>query len=287
MFRHSSDLDRTRRLQNYQELVLSPPSEEIFHAQTVPDGLRRSGKKAAIESAPYRAENSSRPIIRMRKSPKPPCVFSSPARLSAHTARVKRCDGIPVSGSRHPYISAPAGSGTEPAAASSKATATPTIRPFVEKRKGANLNPNPVPLFVQRKDMILQCAAIAKSGRYGATISRKNAALRITMWQRLAGDLSDDFVRRIARYLFCTPVPKADTLLLVEHVNTNRQVLEREPADCRIFEKVRHVSPVRLSAERAGNFRGAVAAASEEFYAAGRDLESNWRLSSAGSKIGG
>ena len=113
---------------------------------------------------------------------------------------------------------------------------------------------------MQGEDVVLQCAAITKSRRYGTMVPNQNAALRVTMWERLAADLSEDFMRQVTRNLFGAPVPEADSLLFVEHVNANRQVLEHGPVDGRIFKKRGHDSPVRLSAERAGNFRGALAA---------------------------
>ena len=82
-------------------------------------------RKGTTELAPCLAENSFKPSTRIRSRPKPPCLSSSPITLSARAALVKRCDGTPVMGSRHPYISDPKDSVPQFADASWKTTATP------------------------------------------------------------------------------------------------------------------------------------------------------------------
>src|ERR1700675_2488281 len=61
-------------------------------------------KKGTTACGPCFARNSLIPRTRIRNNPKPICDSSMPAMHSYITARVKRCEGIPVVGSRHPYI---------------------------------------------------------------------------------------------------------------------------------------------------------------------------------------
>ena len=64
-------------------------------------------------------------------------------------------------------------------------------------------------------------------------------------------DLSHHFVRQVASDLLRSTVPEPHPLLPVQHINANRQVLQHQSVNCRIFKKPRHDWPYRLSARKA------------------------------------
>jgi hypothetical protein len=71
-------------------------------------------------------------------------------------------------------------------------------------------------------------------------VAGQNPALRVTVRERFATDLSHDLVGEESGNLFGTAVPEADAMLPVQDINANREVLQHGPVQSRIFEKRRH-----------------------------------------------
>jgi hypothetical protein len=83
----------------------SPQHPKNFSSSRLPRKVCAvARRKGTTDWGPCFKRNSSIPSTRIRNKPKPVCDSSIPAIHSYITARVKRCEGIPMTGSRHPYI---------------------------------------------------------------------------------------------------------------------------------------------------------------------------------------
>jgi hypothetical protein len=125
---------------------------------------------------------------------------------------------------------------------------------FIDQGQSADLNAQPMTLFMEREDVILHGATVPKSRRNRTVVAGQYAALRIAMRKRFAANLPGHFVRQIAGDQFRAPVPEAHTLLAVQQINTNRKVLQHRPYSAGSLKKGRHDWRYRLSAEKERNF---------------------------------